>query len=440
MTDRSHGLSVPGRRADRRSLATLCLVLTLGGCVSEAAPSALPAPSTVEAVRPVQAETAAPVQLLVTVALTAVEAGFDGGAYFRGAYGVEVSAEWPLPLLEVHCFVLDLPADRSATDISIRLTDDPIVTLVQPMNIFSVTAGDSPGEDRPEEDLGALQHGLRAIRALAAHDLATGEGIRVGVVDTGVDGRHRDLAENIAALRNFVGFTDPAPVPEVHGTAIAGVIGAANDGYGITGVAPNADIWGLRACWQPEGTRQGLCNSLSLARSVHFAIQHDVDVLNLSLQGPEDPLLRDLIELALGRGMVLVAARPPGAPPFPASVDGVIAVAARPESGPSPDTAPVSGTRGTDPPVLAPGTDIIGPAPGDRFDFFTGSSLAAAHVTGVVALALERVPDLTSGDLAAALRLQGRTAGRTEGSQATLDAYELLRSLQEAIGRSATGA
>ena len=404
------------------------LALALGGCIGEAAPSAATTGPHGAGTLFVQADTAGPSQLLVTVALTSMDAGFDGPAYFAAAYGIEVSAEWPLPLLDVHCFVLDLPADRSPADISGQLAEDPNVTLVQPMNTFTVMTGDPSGANLTD-----LQHGLREIRAFDAHGLATGDGIRIGVVDTGVDGSHPDLAANATALRNFVGFTDPEPAPEVHGTAIAGVIGAAaDDGYGLTGVAPNADIWGLRACWQPEGSPRGLCNSLSLARAVHFAVQNDLDVLNLSLQGPEDPLLQDLIDLALARGMVLVAARPPSEALFPASVEGVIAVTVGPwnDAPPPHDIGDV---------VLAPGTDILGPTPGDRFDYFTGSSLAAAHVTGIVALALERAPDLNGEDLAAFLLAANRRALSGERSGTVLDAHELLRSVLDHSGSAAPG-
>ncbi len=417
-----------GSTALWRLLVLPCVVLALAGCVSQTTPTTSSRPDT-GLLHEAMAEPAQPTQLLVTVALAAIDAGFDGPTYFATRHGIEVSADWPLPLLDVHCFVLDLPPDRSPAEISGRLGDDPNIILVQPMNTFTVLA-DAPTEG----DLSDLQHGLREIRAFDAHDLATGEGIRIGVVDTGVDGTHRDLSGSVTALRNFVGFTDPETAPEVHGTAVAGVIGAAaGDGYGITGVAPGADIWGLRACWQPDGSRQGFCDSLSLARAVHFAIQHDIDVVNLSLQGPEDPLVQDLIDLALARGMVLVAARPPMEARFPASVDGVIAVTASP--------APhARETRGTGEIVVAPGTDILGPAPGNRFDYFTGSSLAAAHVTGIVALALERAPGLNGRDLADAMRSANDRAAAESPGGTVLDAHELLSTLPDATDPGAAGA
>ncbi len=84
------------------------------------------------------------------------------------------------------------------------------------------------------------------------HKIATGRGIRVAVIDSGIQANHPDLAGQVIVNRNFV--AGQAEVAEDHGTGVAGIIAAkADNGVGIAGVAPDARLLGLRACWQQKG-------------------------------------------------------------------------------------------------------------------------------------------------------------------------------------------
>src|SRR5205085_1842712 len=128
---------------------------------------------------------------------------------------------------------------------------------------------------------------------------------------------------------------------------VAGVIAArADNGVGIVGVAPGARLMALRACWQTAPDAQlTVCDTLSLARALVFAIDHRAQVLNLSLSGPPTPLLGKLIDVAMERGGVVVGAYDEALPAggFPASHPGVIAVS----DGPAPAGV-----------YLAPGRDV----------------------------------------------------------------------------------
>jgi len=197
------------------------------------------------------------------------------------------------------------------------------------------------------------------------------------VIDSELEDRHPDLDGQVIINRNFIAGRSPAA--EQHGTGIAGIIAArADNGIGIAGVAPGARLLGLRACWQtPDAT---VCDSLSLAKAIYFAIDEHVDVINLSLSGPEDRLLRELLKLALAHGSAVVTAfdmkLPDGG--FPASMPGVIAVS----------DASLAGSRGDV--YTAPGQDVPTTEPGGRWFLVNGSSFAAAHVSGLVALMRER--------------------------------------------------
>jgi subtilisin family serine protease len=213
------------------------------------------------------------------------------------------------------------------------------------------------------------------------HEFATGRNVVIAEVDTGVELNHPDLRGQVALARNFV---DGDPYTgELHGTAVAGIIAArADDGIGIAGVAPQARLLALRACWQDPSGGGAACSSFTLAKALQFALKENSQVINLSLGGPPDRLLQRLLDAALAQGVTVVAAVDPQVRGggFPASHPGVLEVAGEP-GGDTPAEV-----------LLAPGEDIPTTIPGQRWGFVAGSSFAAAHVTGVVALLRELVP------------------------------------------------
>jgi len=158
--------------------------------------------------------------------------------------------------------------------------------------------------------------------------------VRVAVVDTGVDTNHPDLADRVVKTINFVEGGEKTFTADQHGTAVAGVIGArAGNGLGIYGIAPDADLLAVKACWHRRpGNPEASCSSWTLAKAIDFAIVERVRVLNLSLSGPADPLLRRLIVKAIDEQRItVVAAVMEGGDPalsFPSSLSAVIAVVA----------------------------------------------------------------------------------------------------------------
>ena len=153
-------------------------------------------------------------------------------------------------------------------------------------------------------------------------------------------------------------------------------------------MAPDAELDVLRACWYPKGNAAAVCNSFTLAKALTYALESNSDIINLSLGGPADALLSRLVTLALGRGIVVVAAAPQQAG-FPADVPGVIVVGAEGD--------------GQESRLHAPGVDILVPVPGGGFDYASGSSLSAAQVTGVIALLIAERPGIGREDVAGLL-------------------------------------
>ena len=238
----------------------------------------------------------------------------------------------------------------------------------QPLNEFHAQGHADP--------LSALQPVAAQWHLDDLHAVATGRHVHVAIIDSGVDESHPDLAQAVQARANFVDGQNW--VPEVHGTAVAGLVAArADNGIGIVGIAPDAQLFALRACWEVSAS-QTLCNSLSLAKALSFAIDHKAEVINMSLSGPTDLLLGRLIDVALAHRQQVVAAvdaRAPGGG-FPAAHAGVIAVAD------AQSDAQAGGLRGA---WSAPARDLPTTVPGGGWRMVSGTSFAASEVSGLLA-------------------------------------------------------
>ena len=315
-------------------------------------------------------------------------------------YSLTAIDDWPIRSLGVYCFVYRVAAAEDLGQVITLLRGDRRVESVQLLQAF-----DTGTTDVYDDTYAGLQHGLNALGLGAAHRHATGRGVRVAIVDSNVDSRHEDLRGRVAKVHNFA-RTD-RPEDQVHGTAVTSIIGAnANNAVGIVGIAPGARVELFVACWARRGTDTAMCDSFTLSKAIDAVLEDPPDVLNLSLNGPFDPLLSRLIAEAHRRGVIVIAAVPNNGDDnrqFPASMEQVIGVDASRQPGRDerPDTA-----------VYAPGSEIIVAIPDDDYAFRSGTSLAAAHVSGVVALVLSVAPDLASADIARLLRESQRAGER----------------------------
>jgi hypothetical protein len=338
-------------------------------------------------------------------------------------YGLTRVREWPIDSLQVDCVVFAVSTPASRIGVLQRLSTDRRVRVAQPLQLFDALArneasSSTGGATAPERPTGltfndpylSLQHGFAAIDASAAQRRSRGEGVRIAIIDTGADLHHPDLPQDIGS-RNFIDDDSRSFESDRHGTGIAGIIGAiANNGVGIAGIAPAARLQVYKACQplQPQALA-ARCNSFTLALALEAAIRDRAQVVNMSLAGPADPLLTQLVAYGVRHGMVFVAARPTEATDgFPFDVAGVIGVDQPRSAG--------AATRAVMEPfadrlLRAPGQDIVSLAPGGRYDFASGSSYAAAHVSAAVALLLARAPRL---DAAGVFRLLAETTSPSE--------------------------
>jgi subtilisin family serine protease len=334
--------------------------------------------------------------------------GYGGNAYRDAAtarfvanqlseeYALRKVSDWPISALDVHCVLYEVAQQDNIEQLIARLNADPRIESVQAMQRFELqSANNAPVVYN--DPYFKLQSGWHDTGLDQVHRFVTGKGVQVALIDTAVEPGHPDLTNRIRVVKSFL----PKAIRsagDFHGTAMAGVVAAeANNHIGIVGVAPDTELFCLEACWHEDGG--AVCNSFTLAQALNYAIEQHVRIINLSLAGPEDPLLHRLLDAAIANGISVIAADSGSLDhPFPASVPGVIA-AGRTWQKLRERSYPYTAQ------VLAPAQDILTTVPGKAYDFVSGNSIAAAYVSGVVALLYEWQPSLRGQNLPALLKL-----------------------------------
>ncbi|MBI3996753.1 MAG: S8 family serine peptidase [Candidatus Omnitrophica bacterium] len=333
-------------------------------------------------------------------------------------------------------YLLELPKDTDVLKAAEEFARDPHVAYAHPNYKAEVLA-------EPNDPSYGELWGLQKIQASSAWDEFTdpiagpGQGVLVGVIDTGIDYTHPDLAQNIWTNPGEIagdgvdndnnGFVDDVHGYDFasndgdpkdghsHGTHVAGTIAAVgHNALGVVGVAPNATLLAAK------GLSDGGSGSLDwLASAIQYAVDRGADVLNNSWgcrggcpSDPEHPTVtEDAVAYAHSLGTVVV---------FAAGNDGRDVADYSPASQPEPIT--VSATTEEDMratfsnygpriDVGAPGVGILSTVPADGYQSFSGTSMACPHVVGTVALILSIQPTLTNEDVRDVLSLSADDVG-----------------------------
>jgi subtilisin len=230
--------------------------------------------------------------------------------------------------------------------------------------------------------------GVTRIFADVAHASGNrGAGIRVAILDTGMDYSHEDLAANYRGGYDFV-FDDQDPYDDStfsHGTHVAGIVAAKENGLGVVGVAPDAELLAVKVL---DGA--GFGTEDWIIAGIEWAVLNGAHIINLSIQGPDSQGLKDACDAAYyDAGVLLVAAggnslAGGGPVRYPAAYDSVIAVTATNKLDVPGYFAPVGDVIE----LAAPGVDVLSTVAGGRYDLLSGTSQAAPHVAGAAALYL----------------------------------------------------
>ncbi len=252
----------------------------------------------------------------------------------------------------------------------------------------------------PDYNDPAKVYAPQLLNAPAAWDITTGSGsVIVAVIDSGVSPTHSEFSGRLLTGYDFVNSDNDASDDHGHGTHVAGILAAAiNNGQGIVGIAPTVSILPVKVLnAQNSGTWA------DIAAGIIYAVDHGAKILNLSLGGgAESQVLADAILYAAGSGALIVAAagnNTSNAPFYPAYYAETIGVAATTAT----DLRWPSSNYGTAIEVSAPGDQIWSStwtaASGNTYGYLSGTSMAAAHVSGLAALILSQNPALTAANV-----------------------------------------
>ncbi len=336
-------------------------------------------------------------------------------------YNLTPKDMWNMESLGVLCQIFEVPSSTSEQVLN-ALKSDARVESVQLMNRFYTLVNTNTtnnthtpilrNENKAEAgNYRALQHYLDLMDINSAHAVATGRNVTVAVIDTHIDAAHPNLSSSLLAQHNVLPDIESARA-DAHGTAVAGIIAARPlEDRGILGIAPDAKILALTACW-PGKTGIGECSSFTLARALDMAIVNNTEIINLSLHGPRDALLARLVKQALSKNIAVVGAFSTDMEhAFPGSIQGVLTVAG------ATDRSDV---------FSLPDSDVLTTAPQNRYDFVSGNSMSAAQLSGIAALVLELSPDTTPSDLRTALN-------KSIDQQKTVNACLMIHTIDSTI-------
>ncbi len=321
-------------------------------------------------------------------------------AVFRGTDPVEIGADFAadhdsavvdnfrLARLNLHVFLLQVSSTRSFQVILQEMAADPRPLWVQRDQIFSTTQSAQQTSGTPAANgTAALPYAFDRINLGTVRAVSRGASVRIAMVDSGVDLAHEALSGARLAVLDVIRNSNTVPA-EGHGTAIAGIILGRN---ALSGIAPDVELLAIRAFHQSDArSTAAQSSSYYVAKGISRAIDAKVQAINLSLSGPQDRLVTQAVEQALMARIAVIAAAGNagiGAPPaYPAAQPGVIAVTATDGK----DRLYRHANRGSYVTLAAPGVDILCAAPGNRYDYLSGTSMATAYVTGLAALMIDR--------------------------------------------------
>jgi hypothetical protein len=279
---------------------------------------------------------------------------------------------------------------RPVADV-IRALEAENIGIAQPNYVFRLQQDTALAARRgtlgASSQYASSQYIVDKLRLVDVHRMAIGSNVLVAVIDSEIDGKHPELAGAVVDEFDAIGNHDK---PHLHGTGMAGAIAAHRK---LVGIAPGVRLLAVHA-FSSNTTDSAQATSAHILMGIDWAIRKGAKVINMSFAGPDDPMLQLALQKAHDKGVVLIGAAgnmgPKSPPLYPAADPNVIAVTATDAK----DQLLAQANRGPYVAVAAPGVDILEPAPNGAYQLTTGTSVAAAHVSGIVALLLDRDPSL----------------------------------------------
>lgn len=298
---------------------------------------------------------------------------------------------------------------ESINAVSTLLTADSAYKLSQSPNIRFIE------EDKKiESEEQYINPNLSTIGYPSASELTpnyySGKGIKVGVLDTGIDTDHEDL--KLSGGVSFVSSGTSYDDDNGHGTHVAGIIAAQNNDFGIKGIAPNVELYAIKVL-----DKYGSGHHSQIINGIEWAVQNNLDIVNLSLSSEEgSKSLKLAVDEAYKKGVHIVAASgnhlsntfsEDQEVMYPAKYESVIAVGAIDQSNKHPK---FSGS-GPELEIVAPGVNIYSTFMNNTYESHTGTSMATPYVTAIYALYKEAYPNLIASALREKINKQTKDVG-----------------------------
>jgi subtilisin family serine protease len=307
---------------------------------------------------------------------------------------------------------------RSVVDVVGAVESERGVAAAQPNYIFALQEQAAATQTESAGD--PAQYVLAKLQIREAHQLATGRNILVAVIDSQIDVQHPDMANSIA--KNFDALGGDVH-PHKHGTAMAGAIAAHGK---LLGIAPGATILAAHAF---DDGAEAKGTSFAIYKSLQWSQENNARIVNMSFAGPYDPAMHRILAALNAKDVVLIAAAgnagAKSPPLYPGADAAVIAVTATDSS----DAIFKMANRGDYLAIAAPGVDVLADAPDGSFQTTTGTSVAAAHVSGIAALLLEHQTTLKPADVRSILMTAAKplaTGKRSDFGAGLVNAYRAV--------------
>src|SRR5499427_1064026 len=281
-------------------------------------------------------------------------------------------------------FRFRLGEGRQVAD-AVRALEAEKLGTAQPNYVYSLQQNAASAPTLPAGD--AAQYAVSKLRLRDVHRWSVGKDVPVAVIDSQIDAAHPDLAGAFGEQFDAVGKADKA---DNHGTGMTGAIVAHRR---LLGVAPGARILAVHA-FSSDQQNSAQATTQHVLAGIDWAIEKGAHIINMSFAGPYDPMLQLALKKAHDKGIVLIAAAgnagPRSQPLYPAADENVIAVTAIDAD----DRLLPQANQGPHIALAAPGVGVLEPAANAGYQLTSGTSVAAAHVSGVAALIIERKPDI----------------------------------------------
>ena len=298
------------------------------------------------------------------------------GQYLVETHGIKVKKHLPL----INGCLCEVAADISAYQ---NLADDPMIEFIEDDSEGKIQVMPTLSLDIKKQGQ-ETPWGVEKIGAPTVWKDIRGEGVRVGIIDTGIDLSHPDLNNNIKKT-GWVLDCQNIIDDNGHGSHVAGTIAALDNEIGVVGVAPKVEIYAVKAF-----SKSGRGNISDVIEGLNWCVENKVKVINMSFGFKNNKALEKAIKEVYKRNIVLVAAAGNSggnnSVMYPAGYPEVIAVAASN----SDDKVAWFSSGGTEVDMMAPGAGILSTYKNGGYKSMSGTSMACPHVTAACALILSK--------------------------------------------------